>query len=193
MRRALLTVTVFLISCGHQTRTEEAPLLPEPVRITQFYAEAAIAKGEKTNICYGVENATAVRLKPDVEKMWPTVARCFPVAPAQTTTYTLTAEDAQGHTATQSVEIRVGPPRPKIIEVSVNKMEVAPGEMVVVCYKAANAVAVDVAPGRLMTAKSMEHACYSDKPAHTTTYHVKVTGGGGQTDSEQVTVKVAGK
>src|SRR5262245_8201386 len=58
---------------------------------------------------HGVVNATAVRLDPPVEKVWPAVARCFQVTPASTTRYTLTAEGAQRTTVSESIEIAVKP------------------------------------------------------------------------------------
>jgi len=85
----------------------------QPVRITQFYAtSAATPRGESINLCYGVDNATAVRIEPPVESLKPALSRCISVAPAETTTYTLTAEDQSGKRTTQSVTVRVTGPVP---------------------------------------------------------------------------------
>ena len=192
--RPFLVVAAFAVAgCTREPAVTSTPVPAEDtaVRITQFYSEPAIARGEKANICYGVANAKTVKIDPPVESLWPTVARCFAVSPAKNTTYTLTALDAAGKSATQTIEIRVGPPKPKIIEVSVNKMRVQPGEEVVVCFKASDAVAVEIGPGRTVARRGTEFGCVSQRPAETTTYRVKATGAGGQTDSEQVTVTVA--
>ena len=78
------------------------------LKILQFYArEREIAPGEKALVCYSVVNATAVRLDPPVEKVWPAVSRCFTVAPAQSTRYTLTAEGRTHTSVSQSIEIVV--------------------------------------------------------------------------------------
>lgn len=78
------------------------------LRILQFYTGAReIAPGEKALVCYGVVNATAVRLDPPVEKVWPAVSRCFDVKPAGSTRYTLTAEGAEHATVSESIEIAV--------------------------------------------------------------------------------------
>jgi hypothetical protein len=78
------------------------------VKILQFYAGAReIAPGEKTLICYGVVNATTIRLDPPAEKMWPAVSRCFEVTPVRSTRYTLTAEGANNMTVSESIEIAV--------------------------------------------------------------------------------------
>src|SRR5436309_11217535 len=73
-------------------RVERDPLAAygDSVKILQFYTAAReIAAGEKALVCYGVVNATTVRLDPPVEKMWPAMSRCFEVAPARNTRYTL--------------------------------------------------------------------------------------------------------
>jgi hypothetical protein len=78
------------------------------LKIVQFYTpQREIAAGQKALLCYGVVNATAVRLDPAVESVWPSVSRCFEVTPSRTTRYTLTAEGAGGAAASESVEIAV--------------------------------------------------------------------------------------
>ena len=78
------------------------------LKILSFYASPGmIRRGEKALLCYGVANAKAVRLDPAVERVWPSASRCFPVMPDRDIRYTLTAEDAAGHTATQSFVLQV--------------------------------------------------------------------------------------
>lgn len=78
------------------------------VQIVQFYSgNGAILAGGKTELCYGVVNAKEVRLDPPVEKLWPSMSRCFDVAPAKTTHYTLTAEAADHKLVTASLDITV--------------------------------------------------------------------------------------
>jgi hypothetical protein len=74
------------------------------LKILNFYA---IRRSEKTLLCYGVSNATAVRIEPGVEPLKPSLSRCLEVAPKSTTQYTLTAQDAAGHQATESVVVQV--------------------------------------------------------------------------------------
>ena len=91
-------------------RVERDPLAEygKTLKIVQFYASGGqIAAGQKALLCYGVVNATAVRLDPPVETVWPSVSRCFEVKPAKTTRYTLTAEGADRTTASESVEVVV--------------------------------------------------------------------------------------
>jgi hypothetical protein len=101
----------------HNSETQAAPARVErdplakygkELKILQFYTpQAEIAAGQKALLCYGVVNATAVRLDPPVETVWPAVSRCFEVKPAKTTKYTLTAEDADRTTASESVAVVV--------------------------------------------------------------------------------------
>jgi hypothetical protein len=78
------------------------------LKILQFYArEGEVAPAQKTLLCYGVLNATAVRMDPTVDGLRPALNHCIEIAPAKTTTYTLTAEGAAGATISQSVTVRV--------------------------------------------------------------------------------------
>jgi hypothetical protein len=76
--------------------------------IQMFYASpGAIHRGESTQLCYGVANAKTVKLEPQSNPVWPSSSRCVEVAPAKTSTYTLTIEDAQGNTKSQTLEVIV--------------------------------------------------------------------------------------
>lgn len=67
------------------------------VRIVQFYArDGTVSPAQSTMLCYGVLNATAVRINPAVDGVRPALNRCVEVKPAKTTTYTLTVEGAGG-------------------------------------------------------------------------------------------------
>jgi hypothetical protein len=166
-------------------------LKSDPVRITQFYAtELTAPKGEPVNLCYGVENASAVRLTPPVEQLHPSLSRCFPVSQTETTTYTLFAEDKQGGTASQSITLPTTGPLPKFIDLLVNSHEVAPGGLISFCFQAKNAVAVRATPVPLTERATPARGCVIDYPRKTTTYHITITGAGGQTDEASTVVKV---
>ena len=79
----------------------------DAVRILQYYArEGALHKGESTLLCYGVLNATGVRIEPSIEGVYPAMNRCLEITPKQTTNYTITADGPNGP-VTQSVRIIV--------------------------------------------------------------------------------------
>jgi hypothetical protein len=78
------------------------------LKILNFYvAPGVISRGQKALVCYGTANAGSVRLEPAVERMYPALSRCFEVAPAHDTRYTLVAEDAKGHIAKESFLLQV--------------------------------------------------------------------------------------
>lgn len=80
----------------------------ETLKVLNFYPDPKILqRGGKGRLCYGVANARAVKLDPTVEAIWPSLGRCIDISPTAETTYTLTATDAQGRTATESVVVRV--------------------------------------------------------------------------------------
>jgi hypothetical protein len=76
--------------------------------ILSFYATpGAIGRGDSTDLCYGVSNAKSVTLEPQSSAVWPSFERCVSVSPRKTTTYTLTATDAAGHTKSATVAVEV--------------------------------------------------------------------------------------
>jgi len=163
-----------------------------PVRITQFYSTTPqVPRGEKANVCYGVENAKTVWLAPPKQELSPALARCVEVEPAGKTTYVLTAEGADGKTETKELELGSGPARVHIVNVDISAAEVKPGDMVSVCYKVDNAQSVTITPVKFR-AGSQRNGCVTDQPRRTTTYVIQATGAAGDTDEERVTIKVAG-
>jgi hypothetical protein len=76
--------------------------------ILTFAAEPAIVTpGGKVEMCYGVSNATRVKIEPDAPPIKPAVTHCLEVHPRRTTRYTLTAEDGHGNRKEQGLTIRV--------------------------------------------------------------------------------------
>jgi hypothetical protein len=75
--------------------------------IQMFYATPGIKRGETAQVCYGVANAKTVTLEPQTTKVWPSHNLCVDVKPTKTTTYTLTATDADGKTVSQQVTVEV--------------------------------------------------------------------------------------
>ncbi len=76
--------------------------------ILAFYASpGVIRRGETAQLCYSVSNAKSVRLEPQSDPVWPSYSRCVTVSPRKTTTYTLTAEDSEGHTKTATLLLQV--------------------------------------------------------------------------------------
>ncbi len=78
------------------------------LKILTFYASPPVLKtGEKGLLCYGVANATSVRIEPQITAMTPSLSRCIEVAPKLNTEYKLTAQDTAGQSESRSVAISV--------------------------------------------------------------------------------------
>jgi hypothetical protein len=76
--------------------------------ILSFYASpAVIRRGQTAQLCYGVANAKSVKLEPETQPVWPSVAHCVDVSPTKSITYTLTIEDGVGKTLSQDVQVKV--------------------------------------------------------------------------------------
>jgi len=75
--------------------------------IQSFYGNSQIRRGQSAQLCYGVANAKKVTLEPPAGLVWPSYARCLDVSPSKTTTYTLTASDDAGHSASQTFTVKV--------------------------------------------------------------------------------------
>ncbi len=78
------------------------------IKFTAMSADSGVlTRGQTTQLCFGVVNAKTVKIDPPVEQLKPTYQHCFEVAPKETTTYTITADDGAGHTKSESLTIQV--------------------------------------------------------------------------------------
>jgi hypothetical protein len=170
------------------------PLAPNTgtgVRIVQFYAGSGeIARGEHTSVCYGVENARAVRLDPAIEQLEPSSNRCFPVSPRQTTTFKLTATGQDGREVSESFTVRVGPAPPRIVSVDLSSAGVKRGETVTMCVRVENASSVRVEPVGWSLPASGTRICKTWFPPRTMKYTLTASSADGRKDQETFTVKV---
>jgi hypothetical protein len=91
-------------------RQEQAKLIfgSGEVKIVSYSVDkASLKRGESADLCYGVINATKVKLDPPVEAAKPSAYHCLTIAPRATTTYTLTASNEQGQTKSLAVTVHV--------------------------------------------------------------------------------------
>jgi len=78
------------------------------LKILQFYvSKREVASGESMLVCYGVDNARAVRIEPLAEQLIPLPGKCVTFAPKRTTTLKLVAEGSRGGEASESITVRV--------------------------------------------------------------------------------------
>jgi hypothetical protein len=78
------------------------------LKVLSFYASPAeVRKGSRALVCYGVSNATAVRIEPSAGETWPSTGRCMEVTATKDTEYKMTAQDGAGHEETRTVSLHV--------------------------------------------------------------------------------------
>jgi hypothetical protein len=182
-------LALLLSGCSREKPAPVAKVELAPA-ITQFYApKPSIAAGDKTNICYGVENAKSVWISPPLKELSVALARCIEVDPKENTTYALTVEGADGSRTSQELMIFVGAPKAKIVNVNVSAVDVKAGETVSVCYQVENVRSVTIDPVGYHGGANPK-GCVTDQPRKTTTYVIAASGAEGDRDQEQVTVKV---
>jgi hypothetical protein len=192
VRLAIAAGICLLTACSHEPASQEpAKTVPAPPKITQLYASPAeVPRGEKSLLCYGVENAKTVTLSPPQRELSAAISRCVDIEPTATTTYTLTAA-GDGGTTRQDVTVTIGAARPpgvKILEVRVSALSIPKGQPASICYKVSNAASVRIEPQPMPSEKDPN--CGIVRPDRTTTYTVTATGKGGDRDQERVTIQV---
>ena len=80
------------------------------LKILQFYSAAAdVIEGDPVTICYGVLNATSVRMEPPVDGVGVALNRCVQAAARKDARYTLFAQGRDGTVVSRSIVIRTRP------------------------------------------------------------------------------------
>lgn len=79
------------------------------IKFSSFSIATSVLKaGQTTQLCYGVVNATSVKLDPPPpEPLKPTYHHCLDISPRKTTKYTITASNDKGESQSQSLTLRV--------------------------------------------------------------------------------------
>lgn len=139
-------------------------------------------------MCYGVDNARAVRFEPAGEQLKPSWNRCFSVAPERDTTCTLVAGGADGAQAAASFTVRVKPAPPFIKMFAASEKEIRRGDRFTICYNAehASTVRLDPAGMRLQPGQG----CVMLYPKAGMQFTLVATGAGGRTGRGKVKVRV---
>jgi hypothetical protein len=160
------------------------------VRILQFYASSGeVTKGDHAIVCYGVENARAVRLDPPIEQIEPALNRCLSVSPERTTTFKLTATGKDGREVSESFTVQVTPAPPRILFVALSTREVKRGEVFTMCYGVTNASGARLDPFG-WNLEPVEKNCRMWYPVRTMKYTLTASSADGRKDQEKFTIKV---
>lgn len=212
--RALIPfVALLAAACGsnptppQQQTTATPPSGATSPRIVMFYAgQNAVAPGEPVSLCYGTDGATAVKLSPEAKAgvVGPSPNRCVEVAPAVTTTYTLTASNASGQSTSQTIEVAVDPkakrasakaaPAPAADDrahIHYFRLDSTTNEdgktFYKLCFMTQNAERVEVEPAAIPPSRVVL-GCFSVAPATKTDYTLTVTGKRGEKVKKSLTV-----
>jgi hypothetical protein len=193
-----IILVVLLAACGSAPVAQKKAGPPPGPKITLFYASPpTIALGERSLLCYGVEEATAVKIEPELEPIKPSFSRCIEAHPKVTTTYRLTAE-GKGAPATMEAEIRVGPavakqteaPKPHVIQFfAASAREVPAGGPVTLCYSVVDAASIELTPSQ-QPVPTTGKACVSVTVTTTTKYVLKARNHAGVEESAEATIAV---
>lgn len=165
------------------------------LRILQFYArDGELVEGRSTVICYGVLNAASVRIDPPVDGVAPALNRCVEIAPLHDTRYTLTAQDAAGHSESASFVLNVVPDRetePRILSFAIANRGVDSGRpFFKLAFRVENAETVKVDPPVIPTLHRAPMGEFVVQPARATTYTLTATGKHGHKAVKQLRVAV---
>ncbi len=149
--------------------------------ILQFYGDTwQITEGEHVVICYGVQNARAVRIDPAVEELSPAFNRCIAAWPEKTTTYTLIATGVGDAEVRASFTVRVKPARPFIFMLATSEKEIRRGQPFSFCYGVKWARAARLDPMGIPLPAPTERACLRMYPVASMNYKLLATGDGGR-------------
>jgi hypothetical protein len=198
----IVIIALALIGCGGPvSKTEPVKQAGLSPKITMFYVSpSAVAMGESAQLCYSVEDTTKVSLDPPVDRVWPALTRCIEIKPSKATTYTLTAENAEGAKVTATTEVSTHAPEAAsassasrgkmIIDISANPAPIQAGQGFQFCVHGSHASRWKLSAGEWLKPPDAGGGCVVDHPTKTTTYVVTATGATGETDSMQVIATV---
>ncbi len=171
--------------------TVDATKAPSPLpRILNFKAvPPAIATGEKAQLCFQLQDAASVQIDQGVSHLAAgTEEQCVGVAPAQTTTYRLTAVNSEGKTSSRQATIKVSKPGPQIVSFSAQPGSLRDGGNVRLCYEVVNADSLQIDHG--VGAVRPPKGCVDAKVSETTTFNLTATGADRQSQRSQARVAV---
>lgn len=165
------------------------------LKILQFYArDAVVLEGHQTVLCYGVLNASAVRVDPPIATLSPSLNRCIEASPERNTRYTLTAESASGQAMSSSLDIAVKPDPeelPRITYFRTSQHRVEEGRHVFeLVFGQVNGEWVEIDPPVFPALHRAPLGKFYVAPRQTTTYTLTVTNKRGHRTRQALTVEV---
>jgi hypothetical protein len=185
--RLTVTNTDHLSATSSTTVTTSSPT---SVQITSFTASpATITAGQCTTLSWSVQNATSVAITPGVGNVDARTGSVS-VCPTQTTSYTLTANNANGQMSV-STTVTVGPAaagNPQIVRFEASPMSIQPGQSTTLSWATNGASTVSISPN---VGSVPVNGSTTVTPTQTTTYTLTATSSDGKSVTSPVTVIVA--
>jgi phospholipase C len=154
-----------------------------------------IIQGQSTTLSWQVTNASTFSISPSVGTSPLPMTGSATVSPAQTTTYTATAADAQGRTVTFPLTVTVvAAGSAPTITMNVSPTVVASGQNTTLSWTSTNATSVTISPSILgddVTSTALSGSV-AIVPTTTTTYTATATGVQGVTAQATATINILG-
>ena len=156
-------------------------------QILRFEANPlTIQPGQSSTLSWTTTGATTVNISPNVGNV--ALNGSTTVSPAQTTTYTLTASTADGHSVTAPVTVIVSTGAiPQVVVFTANPPTISAGQSTKLCWQVNNATNITIVPG--VGTNLNANDCATVSPSTTTTYTLTATNATGQIQAN-VTVVV---
>jgi uncharacterized cupredoxin-like copper-binding protein len=187
------TTTYTLSAVGGNGQTITSPVTVTVTgsgipQIATFVATpSAISPGQSTKICWQVTGATSIAISPGVGTSL-NANDCATVSPTASTTYTLTATNAQG-TNQGNVTVTVG--QVQILSFTANPpYSTSSGAPIVLSWQTANATSVVVTGAEIQASNLPVNGSTTINPTTNGTYTLTAYGPGGQTVSVSISVFV---
>jgi hypothetical protein len=186
------TTTTYTLTATHgsQTATAQATVTVNsgsglPVIVSFAANPATIDFGQSSSLSWVVQNATTVTIDNSIGTVGLTGSHA--ISPASTTTYTITASNANGSVTAQAKLTVIG--SVQILSFTATPSTVASGAISVLVCQTAGAVDIKISG---LDFTNTNNAVASVHVIQTVSYTCTATGADGQTASAQVTVNVVG-
>jgi len=150
---------------------------PGNPQIIRFEANPlTIAPGGTSTLSWSTSGATTVTITPNVGSV--PVNGSTTVTPSATTTYTLTASSADGHSVTAPVTVTVtGASVPQVVVFVANPQNIDAGQQTKLCWQVTGATNITITPG--VGTNLNANDCATVAPTQTTIYTLTATNGAG--------------
>ena len=146
---------------------------------------ASIRRGESATLRWSSTNAARLSISPGIGAVSTSGSRR--VSPTSTTTYRITATNADGETASDSATVTVAAQPAPTVSLTAQPASIRRGESATLQWSSTNAESLRISPGIGAVSASGSRRV---SPTSTTTYRITATNADGQTASDSATVTV---